>query len=956
MKTFDKAYKNHHFSFRNILIFLFIAAVFTACQTGSNRVYGELGTGSGKVPFMEKARTGVLPSGLRYYILENSMPQGRAFLTLAVDAGSVLEAEDERGLAHFVEHMAFNGTERFPEAELINYLRSLGMRFGPEVNAYTSYDETVYGIEVPVESEGRRIPDTALAVIDDWTRAITFAPSDVDDERHVILEEHRSRLGAGERMLRQMIPLLFKGSPYAQRLPIGLPEVIENAPADRLEGFYRKWYRPENMAIIFVGDFDAEYLEASLVRHFHITPSAGPFERPRYSLPGPVKGNFNALILTDPENTQTRVDLYFKRTAELPSDDLSGYRNDIISYLADTIISFRFDEAEYDPNSPFIYGGSGAARYGHGSRFYVLQAFAKAGKTTEVLNELLTLKESLSRYGFTEDEADMAKRSLLSYMEQMTAEKDRQSSNYYIRAFTRHFLQGETVPDIEWELEAVRTLLPNISLKEINRAVKNYFADDDLYVFVIAPDSEASALPTVDIIRQMASAIKKAKIDRPSPSVMRGELMDYAPAPGEIVFESVDAETGAVTLLLSNGMRLILRETANRNNEISLYAVARGGAMSVPEENYISASLAAEMLNASGLGPYSRPDLSKMLADKQVLFSIWTSDFIRGLQGYAARNDLGVLMEMIHLGFTQPRLDPDAVAILLEQMRTRLAQEAENPDAFFAREVNRTIYGNALFHSTEVSDLDRVSIDDALEFIVLSLNPSDYTLVFTGSLDIDEMKSFAMIYLASIPALDVSFDECVDVDFKRPSSVRKEINKGMEERSSVYIGWFINETYSEGLMAAASVLGEYLDIRLTEEIRESLGGVYSISPWVSISPLPHGELTGGIYFVCNPERAGELAAAAIAQVNEVALGRINTDTLAKSREALVKSHEESIQGNLYIAQSYANSAVIYNSPMNRMDRRPRLYQAVTREDIQHAASRLLQGSRVEIILYPENRN
>jgi zinc protease len=283
-----------------------------ACQTASRAVYNGLGKRSDPIPFMEKLRTGTLASGLKYYILENSKPEGRAFLTLAVDTGSVLETGEERGLAHFVEHMAFNGTERFPGTEVINYLRSLGMRFGAEVNAYTSLDETVYGIETPVELRDgvKHIPERAFNIIDDWTRAVTFAPDAIDNERLVIMEEYRRYLGSSERMSHQLYPFLFKGSPYAERYNIlGLPEIIENAPPEALIGFFQKWYRADNMALIFVGDFDGAALEASLESHFLISAPDTPLNRPRYDLPPPKKSSFDALILTDPELTGSSVSL-----------------------------------------------------------------------------------------------------------------------------------------------------------------------------------------------------------------------------------------------------------------------------------------------------------------------------------------------------------------------------------------------------------------------------------------------------------------------------------------------------------------------------------------------------------------------------------------------------------------------------------------------------------------------
>jgi zinc protease len=367
---------------------------------------------------MESALTGTLPNGLRYYIVENAKPENRAYLTLAVNAGSVLETDDQQGLAHFVEHMAFNGTERFPESELVNYLRSLGMRFGADVNAYTSYDETVYGIEVPTEPDEtgvKRIPDTALAVLDDWTHRLTFDPKEVDDERLVIMEEYRSRLGAMDRIRRLMLPILFEGSQYANRRAIGLPEIIENAPPSKLAEFYKTWYRADNMALIFVGDFDGPALEASLASHFSMPAPEGPLNRPKHDLPPPKKG-LRVKVFTDPELAFTRVELYYKRPPKPITSDLAGYRETVIDYLINTMLSYRFDEAASKPETPYVNAGGGTVRYGASSRYYMLAARAKTGAAEETLKEILRAKESMSRYGFTETELDRAKRGLLSYI------------------------------------------------------------------------------------------------------------------------------------------------------------------------------------------------------------------------------------------------------------------------------------------------------------------------------------------------------------------------------------------------------------------------------------------------------------------------------------------------------------------------------------------------------------
>ena len=917
-----------------------------------------LGRASDPIPFMVAARTGLLPSGMRYFLLENAQPEGRAFLTLAVNAGSVLETEDERGLAHFVEHMAFNGTTRFARYELIDYLRSLGMRFGPEINAWTSFDETVYGIEVPVEigPDGRRIiPDRALMVLDDWSRNITFNPEDVDSERLVIIEEYRWRLGARDRINRQVFPLLFRGSPYADRHPIGVLSVIENATAEQLRAFYERWYRPENMAIIFVGDFDAEYLEASLEQHFPAPPSTEPFTRPRFNLSEPKRGSLISLVLSDDELTRSRIDLYWKRQSEPRRQDLASYRQSIIDNLAHIMLSLRFEEAATRAETPFVWAGAGMANYGYSSRYYIMAAQPKTSAITATLRELLLTQASLSRHGFMQEELETAKAMLVSHMAQVVSEQGRRPSENYLRSFTRHFTRGESVPDAEWELGAVNSLLPGINIREINRVVRGYFADDDLTVVISAPEAEIDGLPTDAEIRAIVAETRRARIVRPVARRPQGELLPYIPTPGHIVSELVDSETGAIRLMLGNGAEVILLETNNRNNEIILYAQARGGTLSASPEALVSASLAAEMLNVSGLGSFTRSDLVRMLSGKQVSMSFWAQNHLRGFQGSSSVQDISTLFEMLYLGFTQPRLDHEAIDAMLTQHRSRMAFLENDPDTVFRREITRTIFGNPIFHPMELSDLERVSVDEAMAFIRSCFNPGDYVFVFTGNLNLPMFRPLIETYLASIPRA-AAFNEWAYIDPQRPPiNIEREIRRGREERSVVYMNWFRPHAFSEENNAVVAGLNEYLSIQLNDKIREELGGVYAISSWASISRFFHaGELTGGVFFACDPGRVEELSAAVVEEFRKIAAGEIDAGVLAKAIEALIQSHEQSIQSNMHIAQSYANSVMIFDSPLSRLDRRPVLFRSLTPADIQALAAELLRGSHVRLFLFPES--
>jgi zinc protease len=907
---------------------------------------------------MAKARTGKLPNGLRYYILENARPENRAFLTLAVNAGSVLETEEEQGLAHFTEHMAFNGTKRFPEQEMINYLRSLGMRFGPDVNAYTSFDETVYGIEAPVEmgEDGiKRIPAKALAVIDDWSYAVTFTPQDVDDERGVITEEYRSMLGAGERIMRKLLPILLRGSPYTNRLPIGLLEIIRTAPASRLENFYKKWYRTDNMAIILVGDFDGAVLERELAEHFTAPPPSSPLDRPYYELPKPDKDSLRIEIVTDPEYPYPRVDLYYREAPQPLRGDLASYRKGLIDALIDQMISLRIEEATAKPETPYIAAGFWETRYGRESRFYVISAIAKSGSVRESLRAILREKESMSRYGFTAAEIDRAKRTVISTFTQQVSEKDRQPSNQFVYSFVSHFTNNQNVSDVEWELDAAARILPTITAGEIEAAAKNYFVFNDITMFLTAPDSEAANLPDTAELKNILAASRKERIPRPKETPISDKLLDQEPAAGQILNESRDAEAGAILWELSNGAKVILKETTNKNNEIVLYAIARGGTSGAPESEEVSIFFAAEMMDVSGMGPYSRTELLQKLADKQVSIAFWTTLFHRGFEGRAASGDLKTLFELLYLGFTQPRFDSGAVEAMLDQYRTTLAQKNENPESVFSDEISRVTSGNSRFvRPVELEDLGKVHPQAALDFVRQGLGPQDYTFVFTGNLDIPAVRGYVETYLAAIPPTEASMNAWADPQIVRPGKTEKTIYKGKEEKSLVYLGWFLPEKYDERQRATALALTEYVDIVLTEEIREKLGGVYYISAGVSLSSLPYnGELTMSSYFSCDPRRAEELSAAVVRQLELIAQGTINDSVFVKAQEALKKSWEVSMQNNYYIAQNYGSLTVTLGLPLGQLTRRPGLYAAVTPAEIQDLCRRLLPGGPARIILYPE---
>jgi len=920
--------------------------------------FAGLGKGGDLVPLTERAITGILPNGLKYYILENQRPENRAHLALVVNAGSVLEKDDERGLAHFVEHLAFNDTARFPKLELIEYLRSLGMRFGADANAYTSYNETVYHFDVPVENSNgvKRIPDRALAILDDWTYAVSFLPEDVASESKIVLEEYRTRLGAMDRVRKITLPILFASSAYESREPIGLPEIIENAVSGQVKAFYDRWYTSDNMALVFVGDFDGRALETELARHFNMPIAQEPVNRPVYELPPPKKGNFHVEIITDPELTSSYYQIYFKQKTSSQRGTLAYYRESIIDYLIDTMLTQRFEENASNPESAAIESWGGIWRWAKNSRFYSMGTQPKTGLFEDALAELLLEKEAMRRFGFTQSELDRAKLDLIAYMEEQLSEKDKTNSRSYIRSFTSHFLYGEDMADIEWEMDAVSLLLPKIGLKEISKAAKKYFSYDDCIVFLVAPEAEGENLPLKERITDIFNETSKAKIKARKSDVVTAELLSKQPAAGSITEETQDEQTDAIILNLSNGAKIILKETKNKNNEVILYAMANGGTANVDVNEIVSASLASEMVSASGLGPYSRTELVNKLAGKQVSFSFWAYNFYRGFQGASTTKDLKTLFEMINLFFTEPGLDENAIAAMIDQYRTNLVHRDDDPQEYFSKELNKILYNShPVYKSLELEDIEIVSIEQAFDFIKKCVNPSDYTFVFTGNFDINELREYSAQYIASIPN-SISMNSWSDPNVKQPGKIERNIYKGKDEKSIVYLAWIVPSPsgFDEKRNQIAAILSEYLDILLTDEIREKLTGVYSVSAYASINNIPNNKYNLNIYFYCDPARVNELIDAIKDHITKITEQPLNQDTFNKSKEALLMSYENSLQRNLYIAQSYANSSVLYNTPLNRLNSRSEIIKSIRPEEVQSLCRDMLAIGPVQVVLYPEN--
>ena len=674
-------------------------------------------------------------------------------------------------------------------------------------------------------------------------------------------------------------------------------------------------------------------------------------------MPPPRRGNFNVEFISDPELTSVYFSIYYKQRPGLPRGTIGNFRDTVIDNLINTMLALRFEEDLANPRAAAVSSHGYMWRWSRNARFFTLETQAKTGLAEGALWELLMAKESMRRGGFSEDELSRAKIRLISSMEHQLAERDHQNSGSFLYSFVDHFILGEAMPDIEWELNAVRQLLPGIGSREIAAAIRGYFAPNDITVFVLTPEAEAPYVPSERRIRAMFREASRARIEPRVSVTLTGELLYTVPAPGTISREFVDSETGAHIWHLSNGATVILQETQNRNNEIILFAGANGGTTNVDESASVSARLASEMLSVSGLGPFSRTELINILTGRQVALSYWISDYQRGFQGSSTTQDLQTLFQMLHLSFTNPRLNEDAINTMLAQQRTLLARLEDDPQEAFFREITRITTNNHFhFRPLESADMDRVCIEDARSFITSGLNPGDFTFAFIGNININEMRDFAARYLASIPA-SAPMNSWTDPGMTRPGPLARQINMGMEERCIVFLDWFApgSQNFSEARNQQAAVLTEYLDILLMDEIRERMGGVYSIEAWVSIDTVPGGEYRLSVFFNCDPARARELITAVKNLLNQVANQPIDQGIFNQSTEALLRGHENAMQSNLHIARSYINSFVFFNAPLSRLNDRPQTIRAVRPQDIQALARTILSSGPVEVVLLPEGR-
>ncbi len=582
-----------------------------------------------KIPVDPKITVGTLPNGLRYYIRENKEPKNRADLRLVVNAGSVLEDEDQRGLAHFVEHMAFNGSKHFPRQKFIDFMQSIGMRFGPDLNAFTGFDETTYMLRIPTDSP--EIIRTALLIMEDWAHNLTFDEKAIDKERGVIIEEWRLGQGAEARMRDKQFPVLFRGSRYAERQPIGKKETIESFKPETLKRFYRTWYRPDLMAVIIVGDFDRARMEDLVRKQFAGIPR-DPKAPPRPVYPVPDHDETLVAVATDKEASRSTVAVFHK----LPLRDQStigAYRQRTVEMLFNAMLNNRLNEVAQKPDPPFLGAGASEERFVASKELFALSALVPEGGILRGLRALYAEGERVGRFGFTATEFDRQKRDIARFYERALVEKETEDSADFAEEFTRSFLEGEPIPGIEYEHTLQSRFMPGISLDEVNRLAREWMTERNRVIMVNAPDKPSAKVPDAAALLAVLEDVRKEDLAAYKDTVSDAPLLAAPPAPGEIVSARTVETAGITEWTLSNGVRVVLKPTKFKEDEILLKATSPGGISLAPENDLIPANTADDVVSQGGLDGFSEVELQKKLAGKTVRLSPLIGELEEGLSG-----------------------------------------------------------------------------------------------------------------------------------------------------------------------------------------------------------------------------------------------------------------------------------------------------------------------------------
>ena len=906
------------------------------------------------LPIDSAVRVGKLENGLTYYIRHNEYPKQRAEFHIAQAVGAILEEDHQNGLAHFLEHMAFNGTEHFAGKGIIEYFESIGVNFGGNINAYTSLDETVYRLsEVPTTREG--IIDSALLVMHDWACGLLLLEEEIDNERGVIREEWRTGMGASRRMWKHSNMLKYPGSQYAKRDVIGDTAVINNFEYDALRDYYKKWYGPDNQAIIVVGDIDVDKIEEKIKALWADVPARqNRGERPLYS----VDDNETPIvaIVRDKEAQNTRIELEFKK-GKLPKEfrgtDAAYVQAGMLDMICD-MFNNRLRELAVDPNASFTGAGSYYGETVKEKDAFTAVYIAKQGQETQAYKDLLTQLEKVRRYGFTTSELERVKKEWLSHYEKAYNERATVRNIGRAQECIRHYLDGAPMPGEEWEYQMVQQLLPMISVDMLNQIAQQLVTDANLIISFQAPVE--AVLPTEAEAVELLAAVKNEEIEAPVEEVIRENLVEVAPKAGKIKKTKTNPQLGTTEWTLSNGIRVVIKPTEFKQDEILFSAFSKGGNSLVATEDLVPAALATDVISLSGIADMSMTDLQKALTGKNVSYSPAINANTESMEGASTVKDLETLLQLNYLYFTAPRRDEEAYAMLMSVLESQLANRDKNPKVAFSDSIQMMGSNNSprtIIFNKEA--LKKANLDKSLEvYRARFANPADFVFTFVGNVNPEDAAFQAMVctWLGGMKTTK-KMEKVRDNGVRVPEGINKNyFTRKMETKTASnriqYTSYDIPYTLANELNM--EMIGRILSTRYLESIREREGGSYGVgcAGGLNVYPVPTAYLL--MQFDTDPEKQTKLMSIIHEEVNTIIENGPLAKDLNKEKESMLKDFQEDLEKN-----SYWDTALYmyYMYSINYIADYQAAVENITAETVQSTLKQLVaSGNMFEVVMLP----
>lgn len=909
-----------------------------------------------KLPVAPEITKGKLANGLTYYIRKNSKPEQRVELRLAIKAGSILEDDDQQGLAHFTEHMAFNGSKHFKKNDLVSYLQSIGVEFGADLNAYTGFDETVYILPIPTDKPENL--EQGFLVLEDWASGVLFDPAEIDKERGVVLEEERLGKGADERMSKIALPHILQGSRYANRLPIGKPEILKKFKPEAIKRFYHDWYRPELMAVIAVGDIEPVAAEALIRKHFEKLKNPVP-ARPREYAKVPPRTQSEGLVITDAEATHPVLQILYTTKESHPSITLGDYRNDIIKLLAGQLLNLRMQELTQQAEPPFLFGGSGESEFVHGYESYFgFTAVGKAG-VVPAINAVIVENERARKFGFSEAELDRTKKSFLRRMEQMYNEREKTESETHAEEYLRNFLTEEPIPGIENEYHYYETFLEGITLADINSYAAGHIPSgtEKKLVLFQGPAQADFTIPTNEELLASVVSAEQLPVTPYEEKSVATSLMTSVPVAGKLRSEKTIADIGVTELQFENGVTVLLKATDFKNDQVILTGFRHGGNSLYSGADVESAQYAASVVSTMGVGEFSPTDLRKVLAGKSASVSPRFSSLSEGMSGQSGTQDMETMLQLVRLYMTSPRKDEALFTSYKSRQQAMLQNILSDPQTIFRDSVNRMIY-NMHPRAPRIprpEDFDKISLDRALAIYKERFgNANGWKFIIVGSFDLAAAKALASTYLGSLPSVASPASGFNDLGIRPVKGVvKKEIRKGQEQKSLITIAFSGETPYVAEEQLKLQALIDLIDIKMTETLREELSGAYTAQIGGSLSKYPYEHYVINLAIPCGPENVTKLIDATLDEIKKIKDQGPKPEDLAKVKEAMIQKHKENIKDNSYWSAALQRSLELGTSAASVLTVENRV-NAITGKEIQDRAKKYFKmNNYFQAVLYPE---